>query len=302
MHVLVTGDSGFIGCHVTRALLARGDTVTGVDRRPTAEPDAPCYTQLRADLTTSDCWQSAARRADAVVHLAARPGVRGGATERDRARDILGSAEAVLAATPRRTPVVMVSSSAVYGEAPTTRGSRESDALRPLGAYGRWKLAVEVRCAARAAAGGLVSIARPFSVAGPGQRPDMAIARWLAAVSAGRAVTVYGNPTNSRDVTAVADITVGLLALVDLGVRQGRSATVNLGAGRPRTHLEVLDAVARVIGREADVTPVAPHPDDVGHTWADPTLAVDLLGWRPGHDLDALLQQQLSPRASLVSA
>lgn len=311
MFVLVTGAAGFIAGHVIRALLDRGDQVHGVDRLPAHGPDTTAYTHLQADLTTSRVWHHAARRADAVIHLAARPGVRsdghhnqqgGGDVERERARDILGTAESVLAATPLRTPVVVTSSAAVYGEGHRARGSREDDPLRPRGGYGRWKLAVEARCAERSAAGGLVSVARPFSVAGPGQRPDMAISRWLAAVTTGGPVTVLGDLARSRDVTAVEDVTAGLVALLDAAVVDGRGGTVNLGAGRPRTHREVLDAMERVCERPARIERRPPHPDDVRHTWADPTRAADLIGWQPHHDLDDLLRRQLQASTALVAA
>ncbi|MGF1646555.1 MAG: NAD-dependent epimerase/dehydratase family protein [Kineosporiaceae bacterium] len=299
MHVLVTGSAGFLGRHAARALAARGDLVTGVDRRPDASAARGDRRtrHLVEDLTSpGGRWRAVAAEADAVLHLAARPGVRGAGAELEacRSADILTAAVEVLAAAPPEVPVVVASSSAVYGEAPAGRGSREDDPLRPRGSYGRWKLAVEQACAERAGRGGLVSVARPFTVAGPGQRPDMALSRWLEAVTAGRPVEVLGGLDRSRDISDVTDVVAGLVALVDDGVRHRRSCTVNLGAGHPRTHAEVLDAVGRITGRRVAVRLRPAHPDEVAHTRSDPARARRLLGLDPSTDLDDLVRRQLA--------
>ncbi len=304
MHVVVTGAAGFIGTHVVSALLSRGDEVVGVDRHDTVgtstttTPSAR-YTHIRADLSDpgdprTTAWRRAVRRADGVVHLAARPGVRatGVDVEAARARDILGTTDAVLSAAARHTAVVVASSSAVYGPGRSGRGSTEADTIMPISSYGRWKAAVEARCARHRRDGGVVGVARPFTVAGPGQRPDMAIALWLDAVLNSRAVTVFGDLDRSRDITDVTDVANGLIAMIDL-TTTGESTTLNLGAGHPWTHRQVIAAIESVTGTHARLDVREAHPDDVARTWADPRRAADLIDWHPTQDLAAIITRQI---------
>jgi nucleoside-diphosphate-sugar epimerase len=205
MATVVTGAAGFIGRYLVELLLARGERVVAVDRVPT-EPRPGC-TVLAADLTAADDHVRAAlAEADRVFHLAALPGVRGRRSRRERYRDNVLATAAVLAAVPVRTPVVFTSSSSVYGGSVAGRPSAEDDPLWPKGEYARSKVAAEARCLARLAAGGRVLIARPFTVAGPGQRADMAFARWIRAAATGQPLRIHGSPDRTRDVTDVAQV------------------------------------------------------------------------------------------------
>ena len=161
MSVVVTGAAGFLGRALVASLAVDGIPVVAVDRRP--PPDGPGVTALRADLLDRDpAVTEALRRADAVFHLAGRPGVRdtGAAADAARTRDNVHATAAVLATVPPGPPLVVTSSSSVYGGA-AGRPSRESDPLRPLGGYARSKVAVERLCAGRP-----VAVLRPFTVAG----------------------------------------------------------------------------------------------------------------------------------------
>src|SRR5918994_165350 len=151
---------------------------------------------------------------------------------------VAGLVGARLAGVPRGTPLVVTSSSSVYGGA-AGRPSHEDDPLRPLGGYARSKAAVERLCARRLAAGGLVTVARPFTVAGEGQRPDMALARWIAAVRARRPVPVLCSPGRTRDVTDVRDVVRALRLAAERRV----AGPLNVGTGRPRTLAELAAAV-----------------------------------------------------------
>ena len=287
MSVVVTGAAGFIGRHLVTALASAGHDVLGVDRRTLVAP-APGVCALRADLLDDDA-ADAVRDADAVFHLAARPGVRetGPDVEAARHRDNVLATAAVLAAARPGVPVVVTSSSSVYGGT-TGRGCREDDRLHPRGGYATSKVEVERLCAQRRDAGGAVAVARPFTVAGEGQRPDMAIARWIDAVRRGDAVEVLGGPQRSRDVTDVRDVVRCLVALADSGL--GR--TVNVGTGVGRTLADLLDAVCAAVGRPAEVRCVAAGDEEVAATLADTSLCARLLGWHPQTDLPALVRRQ----------
>jgi nucleoside-diphosphate-sugar epimerase len=290
MAVVVTGAAGFLGGALVATLAADGIAVVAVDRRPAVH--AGGVGSVRADLLDGDPVVAAALgAADAVFHLAGRPGVRDGgpAAEAARARDNVAATAAVLRQVPRCTPLVVASSSSVYGGA-AGRPSREDDPPRPLGGYARSKAVVESLCRARLAAGGRVTVVRPFTVAGEGQRPDMALARWVAAVRAGRPVRVLGSPARTRDVTDVRDVVRALRLAAERGV----TGPLNVGTGRPRTLADLARAVCRVLGAPAELVVTPAPPVEPAATWADVTLLRRRLGFVPVTDLDELVARQVA--------
>lgn len=295
MTVVVTGASGFIGRHVLDVLRARGERTVGIDRRP-GQPGAAAD-HIIADLTDDTCGavDDALHGAAAVIHLAGCPGVRGDGPDlaRCRWRDNLAAGLRVLRSVPPSTPLVVVSSSSVYGGARNrgaVRPSREDDALRPRGDYARTKAALELACAGRASQGGHVAVARPFTVAGEGQRPDMALARWIAALSAGRPAVVLGSPARRRDITDVRQVAAALVRMLDLEV----TGPLNLGTGRSWRLDRLVAEVAAALGRRPDwvVRPAGPHEPAV--TLADTTRCRDRLGSAPATDLPVLVARQLA--------
>jgi len=294
-HVVVTGSAGFIGGHLVRALARAGADVTGIDRRP-PRVGAP-GTHLQLDLlapVAGAVLSDAVASADLVFHLAACPGVRtmGPTIEEQRRRDNVDAGRLVLGLTPPAVPIVVTSSSSVYGGARRAgsgiRASRETDRLAPRGGYARSKVALEGLCRERHARGGTVAIARPFTVCGDGQRPDMALSRWLRAGAEGRPLEVLGSLERARDVTDVHDVVRGLLALGD----RGESVTVNLGTGRPRTLAELVGAVAGAIGRSVDLRIGPAGHEEPAATRADTTRCRQVCGFVPRTDLRAVVNRQ----------
>jgi nucleoside-diphosphate-sugar epimerase len=289
MATVVTGAAGFIGRSLVELLLARGERVVAVDRVP-AEPRPGCAV-LVADLAEGDDRVRAALAgADRVFHLAALPGVRDRRSRRERHRDNVLATEAVLAAVPASTPVVFTSSSSVYGGSAAGRASAEDDPLWPKGEYARSKIAAEARCRARLAAGGRVLIARPFTVAGPGQRPDMAFATWIRAATAGRPLRIHGSPDRTRDVTDVAEVARALVALAD----REASGVVNIGTGTGHSLAALVAAVAGALDVAVRTELVPAHGDEVGDTLADTRRLRRLLGWVPRTDLGTLVARQVA--------
>lgn len=280
--VVVTGAAGFIGRHVVDELLGRGCRVVGIDRRPGADVQADLIEDLNVlELLT---------RAAAVLHLAGAGGVRRDGPDAEHIwwRDNVLVTEAVLRAVPLGVPLVVTSSSSVYGGTVFGRASREEDPLRPRGGYARSKVEVERLCRQRLDAGGAVAIARPFTVAGEGQRPDMALHRWLQSASRGEPLTVLGSLQRSRDVTDVRQVAY---ALAELAAREV-TGTVNLGTGRSYTLAALVTAVEEVLGLPVTVQ-VKPAADgEVPSTLADTARCRQLLGIVPRTDLHDLVRRQ----------
>lgn len=293
MQVVVTGAAGFLGRALTGALLTDGIAVTTVDRRPyddSVHPADPGVRVLTADLLgRDDRVRQALAAADAVFHLAGCPGVRdhGPAVSWARHRDNVLATARVLALVPADTPLVVTSSSSVYGGTPG-QPSAEGDPLRPLGGYARSKVAVERLCAVRAAAGGKVVVARPFTVAGEGQRPDMALASWLAAARAGRPLRVLGSLDRTRDVTDVRDVVRVLRGLAVCG----EPGPVNVGTGVGRPLRDLVAAVAAALDADVRTEVVPAGREEPADTLADTRRLRTLLGYVPQTDLLDLVTRQ----------
>lgn len=292
MPVVVTGAAGFIGRSVVAVLRARGHAVVGIDRRPwtpVAGEEA-----LIADLTTERGGEvrDALGSADAVLHLAGCPGVRDVTADVAfrRYRDNVLAGERVLAATPAATPVVVTSSSSVYGGSVDGRACAEDDPLRPRGGYARSKQLLEERCARRRAQGGLVGVVRPFTVAGEGQRPDMAVARWIEAARRDEPLEVLGSLDRLRDVTDVRDVAEGIVRAAEREL----ATTVNLGTGRPVRLRDLVDAVAAATGTVPRIRLRDASAEEVPATRADTGRCAALLDLVPVTDLPVLVVRQLA--------
>ena len=300
---LVTGSAGFIGSNLVRRLAARGDEVVGVDRRRTRGRAGLHVTMDLAERTSLPEVARWTGWADVVFHLAARPGVRTNSPRIDirRHRDIIVATEHVMAVAPERTHVILTSSSSVYGEAArwdkSYRASRETDRPRPVSRYGRYKQRMEqLGRQYRRFEDGL-AIARPFTVIGEGQRSDMALSIWIDAVHRGEPVTVFGSLDRARDVTDVDRVVDGLVAMADLRY----CGFVNLGAGKPRSLAEMVEAVFLATGRETPVRVVTASPEEVRATCADPTRARRALGVDLTTDLVGATKRQARARLGAPS-
>jgi nucleoside-diphosphate-sugar epimerase len=305
-HTVVTGAAGFIGSHVAEALLGFGFTVTGVDRC-LGEPELVSrnlealrgydgFRLVRADLAHATL-EPVLEGADTVFHLAARPGVRTswGTEFADYCNsNVLAThrlMEAAAAVGVRR--VVVSSSSSVYGGnlAPSFTESLAPDPLSP---YGVSKLASEQIALAHARRPGArtsVLALRYFTVYGPRQRDDMAISRMIRAALTGEPVTVFGDGTQRRDFTFVADTVRGNLLAMDA---DPHTAVVNLGTGTTTSVLELLDLVGVAVGRPVPVRHAAAEAGDVPFTRADTAYAEQVLGYRPTVDLRTGLARQVA--------
>jgi nucleoside-diphosphate-sugar epimerase len=293
---IVTGSAGFIGQVLTESLIHSGEQVIGIDRLP--QPSRPGLISLTADLLDDDeLVRTALADADVVFHLAGCPGVRDTAPDivRRRHRDNVLAGARVLSLVPARVPLVVASSSSVYGGAHGGRPSLETDRLRPTGGYAESKVWLERLCADRVRNGCPTAIVRPFTVAGEGQRPDMALSIWLRAARLGRPLRVLGSLDRTRDVT---DVRQAARAMMELA---GSCGVVNVGTGRGHTLREMAAAVAEALDTEItfSIEPAAAiEPSD---SLADVRRLRALIGWTPETDLaDVVRRQAHTPTYALA--
>src|SRR5687767_10139176 len=227
--VLVTGGLGFIGARLCDALLDEGWDVRCVDDlsgryAPITGPAAAAALASRgAEVFVEPARPAHVRGVDAVIHLAGLPGVR---TQHPgaRLRETNVSLPERLAAASRaqHARFVFISSSSVYGNAQIVP-TPERVPPAPLNPYAASK--VEAERAVLGTSGDAV-IVRPFTVYGPGQRPEMAFARWIAALASGEPVPWHAAPGTARDFTYVDDAVAGIVAAL-LNGRPGEAYHVS---------------------------------------------------------------------------
>ncbi|MGH3078348.1 MAG: NAD-dependent epimerase/dehydratase family protein, partial [Gaiellaceae bacterium] len=206
MRYVVTGAAGFIGSHLLRALLERGHDATGWDAftdyydPALKEENARGLPVERLDLVDGVLDLEGV---DGVFHLAGQPGVRsfGSVFPTYVRQNVLASQRLFEAAVAAGARTVLASSSSIYGDA-ASFPTPEDTVARPLSPYGITKLACEHLISAYAREFGLGAVTlRYFTIYGPRQRPDMALARMVACVAEGRPFELFGDGTQSRSFT-----------------------------------------------------------------------------------------------------
>jgi UDP-glucose 4-epimerase len=298
MKALVTGAAGFVGSHVSEALLAQGAEVVGVDcftdyysrelkeRNVAGLRTHPKFTFHEAALQRTDV-AALLDGVSQVYHLAAQAGVRKswGTDFRTYIDHNIDATQRLLEAARDHSGLhrfVYASSSSVYGDAAPIP-MREDAYLQPLSPYGVTKLAAEHLCHLYFANYGVPTVSlRFFTVYGPRQRPDMAFNRFIRAALGNSPITLYGDGDQTRDFTFIADIVTANLAAGDRG-RPG--AVYNIGGGSRVSVNEVLALVAELTGRTLDIRREETQKGDMRDTFADTSRARADLGFRPGWTL-----------------
>jgi UDP-glucuronate 4-epimerase len=321
MNIVVTGAAGFIGSHTCERLVANGHRVTGIDvfdnyLYPAAikRRNAADLARLPSDrfrLIESDiCDRDAIERAiggdvDVVCHLAALAGVRPSLAEPLRyvRANIEGTGvilERMRALGLRR--LVFASSSSVYGAKPgaDVAAFREDDpCLTPASPYAATKRMNELQLSTYRDLFGIgVFALRYFTVYGPRQRPDMAIPKFIAAISQGKPLTLFGDGNSRRDYTYIDDIVSGTTAAIER-VQPGQFEIINLGGTATISLADLVAICERVVGRPAIIDRQPDQPGDVPITYANIDRARRLLGYQPTTRPDVGVQRYwdwLEPR------
>jgi nucleoside-diphosphate-sugar epimerase len=312
MKALVTGTAGFIGSHLSTALLARGASVVGIDcftdyyGRDVKEANLAPLRATAGFTFVEDALQTVdmTRLLDGVTHvfhLAAQAGVR-----KSWGRDFQTYTTHNVDATQRLLEslvgrpierLVYASSSSVYGD--RVQIPMTEDALpQPVSPYGVTKLAAEQLCYLYFANYGVPAVSlRFFTVYGPRQRPDMGFHRFIRAVLTGQPITLYGDGEQTRDFTYVGDIVAAILAAGDRG-RTG--AVYNIGGGSRVSINHVFEIIGRITGRTPDIRREAAQKGDMRDTFADTSRAKADLGFVPATSLEAGLRAECEWLSKIV--
>ncbi len=300
MRILLTGTAGFIASRVAEMLLDEGADVCGVDNLCTAydvrlkeyrlgrlqgRPGFDFHLADVADLAAlSAAWEASAPF-DAVIHLAARAGVRYSVENPWIYADtnLVGTLNVLeLCRRHQVKKLILASTSSLYGSSSSVPFVEETNTDRPLSPYAASKKAAETLCWTYHHLHGLdVTVLRYFTVYGPAGRPDMSPFRFIQWISEQRSLRLYGDGTQSRDFTYVDDIARGTI----VGLRPLGFEVINLGSDHPHDLLEVIGLIEREVGQTARIERHPAHAADVDRTWASIEKAKHLLGWQPSVSL-----------------
>jgi len=309
--ILVTGAAGFIGSHATATLLARGDTVVGLDnlndyydparkranvvevqtereRTKGAGPFTFVEGDIRDRPLVARLFET--HRFDAVVHLAAMAGVRASIEDPQLYLDVnlggtlnlLDAASGRLGNPPaqaRRPNLVFASTSSVYGATKQIPFIETDPCDRPLAPYPASKRAAELLGFTYHHLYGVDFTAlRFFTVYGPRGRPDMMAYKVLDNIFFDKEVPLYNKGQMHRDWTFVDDIVSGVVAAAD---RRLGYETINLGRGAPVLLADFVEMIEKLAGRPARLVPAPMMDADIAYTYADAGKACRLLGYEP---------------------
>jgi UDP-glucose 4-epimerase len=306
---LVTGGAGFIGSHITTALVERGDEVVVLDNLSTGKRENLSHlgdevTLIEGCLLDREVVEKALRGVEVVYHQAALASVPRSVkkpldTHAACTTGTLNVLDAARQAGVRR--VVYAGSSSAYGDQPNM-SKRETDLPNPLSPYAAAKLAGELYCKSFAATYGLETVAiRYFNVFGPRQDPNSeysaVIPIFVTKMVRGERPTIYGDGTQSRDFTYIDNVVSGNLAAADATDAVGRS--INVACGTQFTLLHLVAAINEVLGTEIEPSFAAARVGDVRESLADITNARAILDYEPQVDFNEGLRRSIEYYKSL---
>jgi nucleoside-diphosphate-sugar epimerase len=294
LRVLVTGGAGFIGSHLVGSLLERGDTVRVLDnfatgRRANVAPFADDIELIEGDVCSFERVTHAVAGCDAILHQAALPSVPRSVQDplTSNETNVTGTLNVLLAARDHEVDrVVYASSSSIYG--PGADGGlaakHEQMPAVPISPYATGKLAGEGYARSFHRVYGLQTVTlRYFNVFGPGQDPDSeyaaVIPRFIVSLLEGRAPTVFGDGTQSRDFTFVGNVVAANLLALEATEVGGRA--FNVACGERVTLNQLLDVLRELVGTDVAAIHDEPRAGEIAHSLADLTAAREDLGYTP---------------------
>lgn len=309
MTVLVTGAAGFIGMHVSLALMARGETVVGIDNlndyydvalkeaRLARLTGHNAFSFVRGDIGDAATLAEAGQDVDRIVHLAAQAGVRY-SLENPGAyiqANIVGHMNVIELARAKGDDLkhlVYASSSSVYGGNTKLPFSVEDQVDTPVSLYAATKKADELMSYSYSSTYGLPQTGlRFFTVYGPWGRPDMSLYIFTRKILAGDPIPVFNHGEMQRDFTYIDDIVAGVLAALDNPPpRDGAGVphqVYNLGNHRSEPLMRFIGLIEDALGEKAEIDFQPMQPGDVPATYADIEASRRDLGFEPRVPIDA---------------
>jgi UDP-glucuronate 4-epimerase len=305
--VLVTGVAGFVGSHVARALLARGDRVVGIDNfsdyydpvlkfarlKPLRE--TPGFTFIEGDISNRETMLGLADRpegVDRIVHLAAQPGIRHSQIDpyiyvQTNVMGHLVVLELARRLGSRLRHLVYASSSSVYGGNDKIPFAVEDRVDHPVSLYAATKRSGELMTETYVHQYGLKATGlRFFTVYGPWGRPDMSPYIFARAIHEGRTIPLYHHGKLKRDFTYIDDIAAGTLAALDRPPATAGHRLYNLGGSRSEEILDIIALFEKALGRKAVIELKPGEPGDMPETAADIDATTRDFGWSPKVTVD----------------
>lgn len=297
MKILVTGAAGFIGFHLARRLVARGDEVVGLDnlnayydpglkeaRLALLESDRGNFEFTKADIADRGAMEKvfARGRFDAVVNLAAQAGVRY-SIENPHAyvdANVVGFMNILEGVRHHGTGhLVFASTSSVYGLNPDLPYREDQNTDRPISLYAATKKANEVMAHSYAHLFDIPTTGlRFFTVYGPWGRPDMALFKFTKGILAGEAIPVFNKGKMVRDFTYVDDIVEGVVRVID---RPAPYRIFNIGNNDRVELMTYIRAIEAALGKKANLELLPMQAGDVAATEADTSALEAATGFRP---------------------
>jgi len=309
MHYLVTGGAGFIGSHVVRRFLNadKNTLVTCIDNfdpfyskeikelNISEFKKSSGFRLLNYDLATTTTKQLGATITEpvsAIVHLAAKAGVRPSILDplSYQQANVLGLQNLLDFAKERNImQFVFASSSSVYGVNDHFPW-KEEEQLLPISPYAMTKLAGEMLGHVYSKLFGIRFIAlRFFTVYGPGQRPDLAVHKFTKSILNGKAISMYGDGSTSRDYTYIDDTVQGIVEATKYD--DTNFEIINLGNNYSVSLSELISSIESVVGKKAIIEQLPEQPGDVPKTFADISKAKKLLAYDPKTKLNEGLEK-----------
>lgn len=294
---LITGGAGFIGSTLAARLIGEGNRVVVIDnfndyydpqikeenvRRNLENPNYKLY---RGDICDRELVKQIFEEnsIDAVVHIAARAGVR--PSLEDPLEYVRSNIEGTINILENMKnngvkKMVFASSSSVYGNCKAEKFSEDLKVTEPISPYAATKSACEQFLYTYSKLYGIQAIClRFFTVFGPKQRPDLAIRKFIELIERDEAIPVYGDGTTMRDYTYIDDIVDGIIKAISYD--KTPYEIINLGGGSPVTLNQMISTIEKVLNKTAKINRLPMQPGDVDKTVSDITKAEQLLGYKP---------------------
>lgn len=329
MNVLVTGAAGFIGFHVAKQLIERGDQVVGIDNFndyydpklkearnqlliETAQKEEGSYISVRANIADNDaikeCFET--YQFDRVIHLAAQAGVRY-SIENPHSyveSNIVGFTNILEACRHSQTPhLTYASTSSVYGANTTMPFSEKHNVDHPLQFYAATKRANELMAHSYSHLFNLPTTGlRFFTVYGPWGRPDMALFKFTRNIIEDKPIPVFNNGNHSRDFTFIDDITNGIILASDQIAKPDPNwssdspdpnssnapfRVFNIGNNSPVTLKDYISAIEKALDKKAILELLPLQPGDAPDTFADSSNLEKSVGYKPSYSVEEGVKQ-----------